>query len=274
MNCKLCQVEIEEAGSDAPPGATVGAHLADCAACRAFRAERASLRGLVAGLARVDAPNDFEFRLRARLAAEAAPRESSGWQAYFPRAAWAAVSVCLLIAVGVSLRPRQQTTPAVASFDSPTRPVAATADGNDRSDRAAGNAQTRGDLPGAISPDENSEVAAVADVAATNARVNPRRADKRVRRQTIVPPAALEEIAADVGGAERVESFAEHSRSVTGGTVIALPVSAEERPLQVTFRDMQGASRVVSVDPVAFGSRELHSAGARVVNAANKQGVW
>jgi hypothetical protein len=271
MNCKLCRIGIEEAGADAPPGGAVGAHLADCAACRAFRAERLSLRALVAGLGRVDAPNDFEFRLRARLAAEAAPQGSSGWRAYFPRAAWAAVSVCLLIAVGVSLRPRQQTTPAVASFDSQTRPAAAAAGGNDG---AAGDGRTRGNSPNLISPDAVEEVSAVAHVAATKPRVNYRRADKRARRQTFVPPAALEEIAAEVGGAESVESFAEHSRSVTGGMVIALPVSTEERPLQVTFKDMQGASRVVSVDPVAFGSREPNFNGARGVNAANKQGVW
>lgn len=271
MNCKLCRVEIEEAGPGAPQGAAVGAHLADCAACRAFRAERASLRGLVAGLARVDAPNDFEFRLRARLAAEATPQGSSGWQAYFPRAAWVAVSICLLIAVGVSLRPRQQTTtptPAVAVVDSQTRPVAAVAGGDNQ---AEGSGRMRGNTTDAISPDDNDEIVAVADAGATKSRVNNRRADNRARRQTIVPPAALQEIAAEVGG---TESFSEHSRSVTGGMVIALPVSAEERPLQVTFKDMQGASRVVSVEPVAFGSREPNPNGARVVNAANKHGVW
>jgi hypothetical protein len=86
-----------------------------------------------------------------------------------------------------------------------------------------------------------------------------------------VPRAVLEEIASGVG---KAGGFEEHSRSVIGGTVIPLQVSAEEQPLQVTFKDMQGASRVVRVDPVAFGSREPAVSGARVVNATHKQGVW
>jgi len=266
MDCKLCRIEIEVAGANAPPGTAVGAHLTGCAACRAFHAERASLRGLVAGLARVDAPNDFEFRLRARLATEATPRGHSGWQAYFPRAAWATAAVCLLIAVGVSLRPRQQETPAVAAVDSQTPTAAAVAGGSELSQESK---QSQGDSPDRMLPDGGSAIEASAGE--TKGRVNNRRHDRRVRRQPIVPPSIREEIATESGGVER---FAEHSRSVIGGTIIALPVSAEERPLQVTFKDMQGASRVVRVDPVAFGSRELNVTGARVVNAAHKQGVW
>ncbi len=266
MDCKLCRVEIEVAGANAPPGRAAGAHLAGCDACRAFQAERASLRGLVAGLARVDAPNDFEFRLRARLATEATPRERSGWQAYFPRAAWAAAALCLLIAVGVSLRPRRQETPAVAAVDSQTPTVAAVAGGSEQSPEVK---QSQDDSPDGMSPDRGGAIETAAGM--TGVRVNNRRRDRRVRRQTIVPPAVLEEIATESGGVER---FAEHSRSVIGGTIIALPVSAEERPLQVTFKDMRGASRVVRVDPVAFGSREPNVTGARVVNAAHKQGVW
>lgn len=280
MDCKRCRVEIEEAGRDAPPGAGVESHLAACALCRAFRAERASLRGLVAGLARVDAPNDFEFRLRARLAAEGAGRARGGWRTYFPRAAWVALAGCLLLAVGVALRPSRTTTttPAVADINSQPSPVATTGAGGQQAATVAGGKQSDTNPPAApVVPVETTlssdgvEVAKAGGDDVGRSVVNVRHGDRRRRRQTILPRNVAAEIASGVGAAGR---FEEHARSVIGGTVIPLQVSAEERPLQVTFKDMQGASRVVRVEPVAFGSREPNVAGARVVNATHKQGVW
>ncbi|MCA1615279.1 MAG: hypothetical protein LC800_14485 [Acidobacteria bacterium] len=268
MDCKRCRVEIEEAGPGAGLRAAAGAHLAGCAGCRAFRAESESLRALVAGLGRVDAPHDFEFRLRARLAAEGAGRARVGWRTYFPRAAWAAAAGCLLLAVGVSLRPSRTATPAAAGVGSQPSSVAKADAGGNQTDPI----RRPPNVVSAATPANASVEVAKAEGAAGGSRVaNNRRADKPRRRQTVEPRVAVEEIAAGVGGAAR---FDEHSRSVIGGTVIPLQVSAEERPLQVTFKDMQGASRVVRVDPVAFGSREPNLSGARVVNATHKQGVW
>ena len=268
MDCKRCRVEIEEAGRDALPGVGMAAHLAACADCRKFRAERVSLSGLIGGLARVDAPNDFEFRLRARLAAEGMSRARGGWQTYFPRAAWAAAAGCLLLAVGVSLRSGQTTTPAVAEIGSQNLPLAAQGAGSELTSERA---QAASVVTEATPSDEGVEVAEAGDEGGGKSVISNQPADRRRRRQTIVPKAVLAEIATRVGETER---FDEHSRSVIGATVIPLPVSAGERPLQVTFKDMQGASRVVKVDPVAFGTRESNLSGARVVNAAHKQGVW
>src|SRR3712207_5392358 len=67
-NCKTYRREIEEAAGRAPLGREAEAHLAACGACRDFLRERAALVGLVGGLGRVAAPDDFEIRLRARMA--------------------------------------------------------------------------------------------------------------------------------------------------------------------------------------------------------------
>lgn len=272
MDCKRCRVEIEEAGPGAGLSASTGAHLAACAGCRAFRAESESLRSLVAGLGRVDAPSDFEFRLRARLAAEGAGRARVGWRTYFPRAAWAAAAGCLLLAVGFSLRPGQTATPAAGVGSQPSPVAEAGGNQTDPIQRPSNAVQRPSNaVTAATHTNAPAEVAKAEGEAGGNRVVNNRRADRRRRPQTIMPRAAVEEIATAVGGAAR---FDEHSRSVIGGTVIPLQVSAEERPLQVTFKDMQGASRVIRVDPVAFGSREPNLTGARVVNATHKQGVW
>src|SRR5947209_20474859 len=67
MNCKACQIEVEELEMGASLSEAARAHITACSACRAFHDERQSLRKLVGSLEAVSAPPDFEFRLRARL---------------------------------------------------------------------------------------------------------------------------------------------------------------------------------------------------------------
>src|SRR5260221_441235 len=62
--------EIDEAELNRPLSRQAHAHVAGCASCRDFRAERTSLRELVGSLEPVAAPGDFDLRLRARLAGE------------------------------------------------------------------------------------------------------------------------------------------------------------------------------------------------------------
>src|SRR5689334_19451543 len=68
-DCKAYRREIEEAVEGRPASADARAHLALCRACGDALRERERLRALVGGLGRVEAPADFEFRLRARMAA-------------------------------------------------------------------------------------------------------------------------------------------------------------------------------------------------------------
>jgi len=56
--------------------AHVQAHLDECGACRAYAAETDSLLSLLAGTPRVEAPPDFDFRLRARIATVKGQRSS------------------------------------------------------------------------------------------------------------------------------------------------------------------------------------------------------
>jgi hypothetical protein len=56
--------------------AHVQGHLDECGACRAYAAETDSLLSLLAGTPRVEAPPDFDFRLRARIATVKGQRSS------------------------------------------------------------------------------------------------------------------------------------------------------------------------------------------------------
>ena len=65
IGCQNFQQEIDELESGQLPGAKIQAHLQDCGSCRSFYDDRQKLRQMIAGLETVEAPNDFDFRLRA-----------------------------------------------------------------------------------------------------------------------------------------------------------------------------------------------------------------
>ena len=67
--CKVYRREIEEAAESAHVSTGARTHAASCRTCGDELRERESLRALVSGLGKVEAPADFEFRLRARMAA-------------------------------------------------------------------------------------------------------------------------------------------------------------------------------------------------------------
>ncbi|HYE13652.1 MAG TPA: hypothetical protein VD968_04335, partial [Pyrinomonadaceae bacterium] len=116
-DCKATRVEIEEASGALPLGGAAREHVAACAACKEFYAECASLRRLVGELERVSAPDDFDRRLRARMASAGASKRN-GRPALF-RLAFVpvAAAACLLVGAAGSLYVWQQRkmTPAVAT---------------------------------------------------------------------------------------------------------------------------------------------------------------
>src|SRR5882724_3625273 len=70
MNCRNVRHEIEEAASRDLLSSEVNHHLSNCVACKTLFREQTRLQELVASLGTVEAPGDFDFRLRARLAGE------------------------------------------------------------------------------------------------------------------------------------------------------------------------------------------------------------
>ncbi|HWN11746.1 MAG TPA: hypothetical protein VNO50_21145 [Pyrinomonadaceae bacterium] len=70
IGCRNIRREIEEAGQDEALSPAINIHLTSCGECGIFFDQQFKLRAIVASLGTVEAPNDFEFRLRARIAGE------------------------------------------------------------------------------------------------------------------------------------------------------------------------------------------------------------
>ena len=70
LNCAASRREVEESDIAQQLSAAANAHLRDCAKCRDFYESRQKLREMVRNLETVEAPADFNFRVRARIAGE------------------------------------------------------------------------------------------------------------------------------------------------------------------------------------------------------------
>jgi hypothetical protein len=97
-DCKTFRKEFEAAADGGALGPRAIAHAEVCAACGVELRGGEALHGLVRGLGRVEAPPDFEFRLRARMAASRPGGGGGLFTRLFPVSglAWAAVAVCVL----------------------------------------------------------------------------------------------------------------------------------------------------------------------------------
>ncbi|MBS1786635.1 MAG: hypothetical protein JST85_02880 [Acidobacteria bacterium] len=74
MNCKGIQAAIDSASSRNPISSEIKVHLNGCPDCRSYSDQTNSLLALLSVQPRVQAPADFDFRLRARIArAQAEP---------------------------------------------------------------------------------------------------------------------------------------------------------------------------------------------------------
>jgi len=76
--CNEIKRQIDEADQPGQLGLEVSRHIAQCADCRLFAGEQATLRGLLASGARVSVPVNFDAVLNRRLA-EAVAQKSFSW---------------------------------------------------------------------------------------------------------------------------------------------------------------------------------------------------
>jgi hypothetical protein len=254
--------EIEEAGSAGFLSAAARSHLEACAACETLSRQQTNLQTILSGLGTVEAPGDFDYRLRARLAAE----KRMGARAFpFMNLSFglgsAAVALTLLLLgsafVFVSFRTSPNNTVA-GGKQVESKPVTTT-------EQAKGNS----------TPVTTSDPSAVAE-----APTSIERAPSDNGRHSRQPPRAGGE-RREVAGVRAGKRFGTLDQTHTQARVLtpdqlaasyptaAFPINASYQSLKVSVDDSRGASRTISLPSVSFGSqRTLSQTGSPLVASA------
>lgn len=255
MECRATRQEIDQAELSEQLSAQALRHVASCGACAAFQDKRARLRELITSLEPVTAPADFDFRLRARIAAQ---RESVGLRSFFSSfvlSTPAIAVVAVVIVLGMSI-------------------LWMTQHGKNQPANVAANP------PGQAGEQNSAPVNKSANVGTeTNVLV----ASEEVPPMAI--PIHADKLHPAVRGrnspmARLHPSFDTRDLSVgpapsirQGGNASDVSISAPLKPMVLSFQDDNGATRTFSLPPVSFGSQRLLE--SRVVPVSSKNArVW
>jgi hypothetical protein len=198
-----------------------------------------------------------------------------------PSGAWVVVAGCLVLAAALFAQLRTRVPAGAGSGATGVAAVkmSATADGAGQETTNPPDGAAKSEPGGAGVGQATGGKATVGELISSS--VEPQRARVRVR---LTPPRRVSPISTGetVEGAAREVSprlesseFSVRGEPVLVSSPVPVPVVPATGPMEVTFRDGSGASRVITVPSVIFGGRGLPAARPKVVNASVKdQGVW
>jgi hypothetical protein len=253
-NCNAIRRELDEIMLGESNSAPVLLHLQQCSDCQEFHQRGTKLRQLVGSLGTVEAPADFDFRLRARLANE--KPGSAHWATFAGwspggRSAVLAGFILLLGAVVVLNHWRgPKNTATIAGVEIPaTQPPRVLPKGTD----------------GVVLPSP----VATPSVAVTTINSTSKPSHKNVvaifrPRQSLV----ARDFSLSSGSVVR------HEESVAAAEVPAVfPIDTSYQSLKVSLDDGSGTWRIISVPTVSFGSQRVLATGS-LSNQLSPKGVW
>jgi hypothetical protein len=259
MNCENIRREIEEAGSAGFLSAAALSHLEACAACQTLFRQQTNLQAILSGLGTVEAPGDFDFRLRARLAGE---KRSGALSLPFGNLSFglrstAVAAILLLIGSAVLF---------VALKSSPNTSVA----GGNQVPVQPVTPESTGGNPTPVNGVVKSGSDEVAKAPIEQDHLPAGRAPK--------VPGMRREIA----GVRSGNRFGSRDMSQKGAQVdrlagtyptAAFPIDASYQSLKVSVDDSRGASRTISLPSVSFGSQRTLSQSASPLLASARD-TW
>lgn len=273
MNCKTCRTEIEDSNGVRPLSQVANIHIESCVRCLSFCEERQALKKMISSLEVITAPPDFDFRLRARLAALKG-QESSGvsWNRFAP-GGWSlalAASFVILVAVGVVVRQAlfnpdagraPQEVVNVRPPNAPASVVPSTVPQTLQNDDKGQQANSAGlssviTLPRGDSPSRTSRRRQVAESNATITNDAGGSLDSAVSSAATVLPLGIPD----------------PTLTRSGG---ALPLRASMHTTRIMVNDGKARPQTISLRPVTFGGQELfeETTSKRILIPAS-QGVW
>jgi hypothetical protein len=240
--CELIRRELDELTLGDEAGVSASQHLRDCGECREFHQQQMRLRQIVGSLGTVQAPPDFDFRLRARLANESgsAGFHLRGFQWTFATKGFAAAAMLLVFVGGVVYvrtvvnRPAETGVSAAARREEPVQP--------------------------APRPDENRVVVPqeTPAVVVDNAPRRTPRAERQIAARPKRNPVAID------FSSERAAVLNTQRQSAI------FPIDASLQPFTVSLDDGDGNARTISLPTISFGSQ-------RALTNTNRfapKGIW
>jgi hypothetical protein len=231
------------------------AHIEQCAACETLSRQQGQLHELVSSLDRVEAPADFDVRLRARLTAERNQESRFSFVNFSPALRSAAVAAVVLV-IGLTL--------VVVNFRNQPNPA------------LAGKAQTTTAAVPGLAPVQSAVKPDDGKVASASQIDEPPAARRTVRRAP-----ARGELASLRGNRLGTRDLSSTSAGVlrrdeqiagaypTG----AFPINASYQSLKVSVDNGSGLSRTISLPTVSFGSQRSLSNSASPL-MASARGTW
>jgi hypothetical protein len=262
INCRSVCREIEEADLGQQLSGLAIEHTRSCAQCLSFCEDRFKLRQLAASLGTVEAPADFDVRLRARLAKEkpGLAREFviAGFSFGLPSVALATLALLLGLGAGFLLRvlrPTNSSTSARVETTNTSRPsTLANNQGSPKDDRETGATLN---VAKSAPKHQRSEKPAKAVLRTTVAGL--RNNGRMVAKDLSSLPAAV---------VNREESVA------SSGASLIFPIDASYQSLKVSLDDATGASRTIWLPSVSFGSQRVLTSGSSPMMSTSAKGIW
>jgi len=237
-NCEVVRRELDELMLGEACSTVATEHMRGCASCREFHEQQTKLRQIVGSLGVVEAPADFDFRLRARLATDA-----SNGSVYWPFArrglAVAAMVTLFVIGAVVVRNMMNQSVPVQNVAQQPEVHQPAKPD----------------EVTPVVKEDKKPEQA-VAVVNENETPVN-RKGDRRPSIAYKKRPLAT------------IDSAFERAEVINGarplGVSAAFPIDdASLESFKVSLNDGRGNAKTISVPTISFGSQRIVQNGNQV----------
>lgn len=243
--CETVRHELEELmlGDECSMYATQ--HLRECDDCREFHQKQTKLRQIVGSLGTVEAPADFDFRLRARLANESSSAgfhlRSMHWS--FAGKGFAAATLVLLFVGGVVY-------------------VRTTMHQSEKREVAEQRTEPPQPAPKPSENEASDQNPAPVVVASANA-------PRRVEGKRLVSPSKNPQLVTVDSAVERAMLI---SNSQLHSAIFTIDTSASLEPFKVSLDDGRGNARTISVPTITFGSQRVLPNSNQFVQ--KNVGVW
>ena len=269
IDCRNVRSEIEAAAPGDVLSADVNDHLVNCVACETLSREQAKLLAIVSSLGTIEAPGDFDFRLRARLAGEkrrSAQPFALGSLSFGLPAVAVAMILLMIGSAAVFVSFKTSSDNQLSAGTAKTVPNSgANQQGTDRSINVRESAAPES-APGLSTKDVN-----VVDASLGSGEV---RAPKQpgFRKQVATLRDANRVRTKDFSSTpapvlKRFDQLAETYPTS------AFPIDASYQSLKVSVDDGRGSSRTISLPTVSFGSqRALSQNLSPLISSA--RGAW